>query len=227
MEILNLVKKDLIVYKVYIIIGAIASYIFGFFILVSSNILSMLTIFTVSVLFLCFNTYFGVMGDDKKNRTDMLVLSFPIDRKNVVISKYIVYILISLIFYTIYSFRVLYFIYAENWNTPSYPFAYFNIKLILSSYGIGVLIASVIHIFYYLVVYRQKHMYKLFTSIIYIVGVIGISLTSRLNYEYGSLEAILKNENLTLISTGIIGTGLVVYLLSMKASIYLYKKTEI
>lgn len=227
MEILNLVKKDLIAYKFYIIMGAIASYIFGFFILISSNIVSMLTIFTVGVLFLCFNTYFGMMGDDKKIRTDVLVRSLPIDRKNVVVSRYIVYILISLIFYIIYSFRVLYFINVKNWNTPSYPFAYFDIKLILLSFGIGILIASIVHIFYYLVAYKQKHMYKLFTSIIYITGVIGISLTSKLNYEYGSLEAILKNENLTLIAIGIIFIGLVLYLLSMKVSIYLYKKTEV
>lgn len=224
---INLIKKDLVLSRMYVVLGIIFSIFFGFTIILSNSITSMYIIFAAYVLLFSSVIFFGMMENEIKNKANLLVLSLPIDRGSIVISKYITYILILLTFNVFYLFQVLYFICSRNWNTPYIPFGYVNLNLILTSLGLGILIASIMLFIYYLIIYKRKEISSFATIIAYLIGTIGISITTRIDFEGSALENILLNEHINLISLGFLLISLIIYILSMKVSIYLYKKTEI
>ena len=225
MEVLKLIKKDLRVYRFSIVLSCLFSFLFGFLIMLSRDISTMYVIYTAHALFLCFFAFFGTMENNIKN--DRLFISLPVDRKNIVISKYITYILISIIFNLLYYLQVLYFINASNFNTPYMPFANISLNLALVSLGVGIIIASIIHFSYYLIGYRKNNRSNLVLYIFLVFDVGTLLVFTRSNFRAVSLESILTNENLTIVALGILLVGLVLYLISMKVSIILYEKTEV
>lgn len=225
MEVLKLVKKDLRVYRFSIVLSCLFSFFFGFLIVLSRDITTMYVIYTAHALFLCFFAFFGTMENNIKN--DRLFISLPVKRKNIVISKYITYILISLFLNLLYYLQVLYFINASNWNTPYMPFANVSFNLALVSLEVGIILASIIHFSYYLIGYRKNNRSNLVLYIFLIFDVGTLLIFTRSNFRAVSLDSILTNENLTLIALGILLVGLVLYLASMKVSIILYEKTEV
>lgn len=232
MEVLKLVKKDLRVYRFSIVLSCLFSFFFGFLIVLSRDITTMYVIYTAHALFLCFFAFFGTMENNIKN--DRLFISLPVKRKNIVISKYITYVVISLFLNLLYYLQVLYFVNASNWNTPYIPFANVSIHLALVSLGVGIIVASIIiivasiiHFSCYLIGYRKNNKSNLVLYIFLIFDVGTLLVFTRSKFRSVSLESALTNDNLTLMALGIILVGLVLYLVSMKASIFLYEKTEV
>lgn len=225
MEVLKLVKKDLRVYRFSIVLSCLFCFFFGFLIVLSRDIATMYIIYTAHVLFLCFFAFFGTMENNIKN--DRLFMSLPIDRKNIVISKYITYVLISIILNLLYFLQVLYFVNASNWNTPYIPFANVSIHLALVSLGVGIIVASIIHFSYYLIGYRKNNRSNLVLYIFLIFDVGTLLVFTKSKFRSVSLELALTNDNLPLMAFGILLVGLVLYLISMKVSIILYEKTEV
>lgn len=225
MVVLKLVKKDLRVYWFSIVLSCLFSFLFGFLIMLSRDISTMYVIYTAHALFLCFFAFFGTMENNIIN--DRLFMSLPVKRKDIVISKYISYIIISIIFNLLYYLQVLYFINASNFNTPYMPFANVSLNLALVSLGVGIIIASIIHFSYYLIGYRKNNRSNLVLYIFLVFDVGTLLVFTRSNFRAVSLESILTNENLTIVALGILLVGLVLYLISMKVSIILYEKTEV
>ncbi|WFA08111.1 ABC-2 transporter permease [Tissierella sp. Yu-01] len=223
---INLIKKDLILSRMYIAIWSVFNLLLGFSIVLSESISSMYIRFAVYVMFLSFVVFLGMMENEIKNNADVLILSLPVDRKSIVTGKYVTYILILLFFSVFHYFQVLYFIFSRNWNTPYVPFGYISLNLIFIAIGLGVITGAIVIFLYYLILYKKKEMAKFSTVIVYLMWPIGI-LSLGFNYEGSALEGVLMNENISIIFLGFLLISLIIYMLSMKASIYLYNKTEI
>lgn len=210
---INLLKKDLIVcFKADT--KTIIKLLIGLFIF--SSILYALSSITIP-LFISYIFIIRSFQLDEANKCDYLFNSLPIDKEDVVYSKYLlstIIIMISLIFTFIYS-KVM----RSFWGVSN-----FNIDIALSILTTVLFLISIL--FPIVFRYGYKKSYVLLNLIIGVVLILSIfTVTGEQVVSISELERVSKWDEYNLfIRTGI---SMVMYLISMWISNKIYMKKEI
>lgn len=209
---INLLKKDLIAcFRADI--KTIIKLIIGLF------IFSFILYYLSSMIIPLFISYIFIMRSfqlDEMNKCDYFFNSLPIDKEDIVYSKYLlatIVIIISLIFTFIYS-KIM----ASFWG-----FSNFNLDIALSILSTVLFLISIL--FPIVFKYGYKKSYILLNLIIVVVIVFSISSVTAKVSNISDLEQISEWQEYGLfIRTGV---SMIMYLISMGISNKIYIKKEI
>lgn len=209
---INLLKKDLVAcFKTDIktILKLIVGLIIFSFILFPISVI-MIPLF-ISYIFILRSFYL-----DELNKCDYFFNSLPIEKEDIVYSKYLlamIVIMISLIFTFLYS-KIMNYMWGFN---------NFNIDSILSILNIILLLISILFPIIFKYGYRKS--YVLINLIIAVVIIVSMFSFMGGSTESNTTETVSNlRDNSLIIKTGI---SMILYLISMNISNKIYKKKEI
>lgn len=225
---LNLIKKELIITKTYVILGIIIIFISGPLILLSGNDIGAYFMFIFLNLLIVIMTYNTEMILEIMQKPDMVMASLPLKRDNIVKSKYIVYgiypFVSSIALYLVTEF------YEKNSFLGEISKAIGNMdkgigpEVIMFSLAICLIYISISIPLHYLLGENSKIIgYVLFVLFFIISGqLFGPQET---NTGSSILDNIFGIDTIVF-SLLLLGLSLILYLASMKISIKIYNKKE-
>jgi len=225
---LNLIKKDLIITRIYMILGIIIILLFSSTILLSINDLYLYVSFIFIHLMITIMTCNAEMTTEIMKKPDIIMTSLPLKRDNIVKSKYIIfgmYMLISsiLLYLVVYSYDKYSFIGTisdklgnlQNGISP---------ELLFFSLAICIIYISISVPLHYLLGENSKIIGYILFVLLFIIPE-SLFRFSETNTGSSILDNILGIDTLVF-SLLLLGLSLILYLASMKISIKLYNKKE-
>jgi hypothetical protein len=207
----NLLKKDILINlktDVRTIIKLIIGIIIFSFILPGAA-------FIYIPLFISYIIIFKTFHMDENNKCNLFLSSMPIDKEDIVYSKYIFSILIILI-----SIMLTYIYFNSPLVLYKIPI---NINMILMSIGFSLLLISIC----FPIIFKNGYMKSsgictLVLGIIYSIA-FAMSVTPRALESY----KLITRANITIESLILISTSIVLYIISMYLSLKIYSKKEV
>jgi len=213
--VINLIKKEITVTIGKFIAGIILIFIFAPMLLLIVDIRAVYSLFifiNLSMIMLICNTDLLAEGN---NNIDLLMISLPIVKKDIVKSKFIIYGIYSVL-YNILSFMCEYSFLAKIGglrNGLSPEIIFYSLALCLIYLGI------IIPLYYYLGEKSNVIGYVLFFSIFAIQKIIDVLIESSV------IRSIIDTNSWVFVSMIFI-TALIIYFISLRISISIYNKKE-
>ena len=203
----KLLRKEFIVNRNSLFITLLVP-LFSIIVIINDNKLQSYIMFSYAISSLTIITVATIIEDKRSKGTDILFLSLPVNRDDLVKSKYIIYSLFPLIF----SITLYIFVAILNWP---FNFQYTNLSfdVVIISTSITLIILG----FVIPIMFKWSRKRPIMGSLFYILFLLG-------NYNLPKLVLDLDlsiNFGLTSIILSIF--AIIAYLVSMKVSINIYK----
>jgi len=217
---ISLIKKDLILafkINIFAVIYAIFISTTG---LIGNNLLIANFLYVLSIIMLTFIIVIYTNGYDDKYKSQIVLNSFPIDRRNIVRSKYITLIIFILISSgAILAFtNILPIIFTIDGGTGA------NIHAVIFASNILLLFYAIYYPFYF----KVGEGLRSFNTVLWIFMMMGPALLGKLFkfLDKKGLLVKLMNVNLDKINLYLLGITIVIYYVSLQISKKIYMKRE-
>lgn len=226
---LDLIKKELIVTRTYVILGIVIIFISGPLILLSVNDIGAYLMFIFLNLLIVIMTCNTEMILEIMEKPDMVMASLPLKRDNIVKSKYIVYglypFLSSIVLYLVTKFYEKNSFLGEISRGLGHMEKGIGVDVIMFSFAICLIYISISIPLHYLLGENSKIIgYVLFVLFFIISGqLFGPPETN----AGSSIVDNILGIDIIVFSLLLLGLSLILYLASMKISIKIYNKKEI
>jgi hypothetical protein len=213
---LSLILKDVLIQKKYLLVSVLYALFFSFCFQSNTSM-----IFTMIPTMIPYMLILGACGFDDKNKSEIMLNSLPIDRTNLVISKY----LSSLVF--IFMGILLAFVFTTLLNFSGFIHMnrLMNLEDVLSV-TIGILIIVCLYFPCYFKFGYQKSRYFLVAMFLLVFGTATMLISNIIKTPINFM-AYLNNQPDWLVTTFIIVIVLIILLVSMFLSIKFYANKDL
>jgi len=217
---ISLIKKDFkLSFKINLFVIIYALFISAVGVYLNEPLVSNL-LYAVSIVVLTFATVIFTNGYDDKNKSEIILNSLPLDRRNIVRSKYIILIFYTLMYglVTILFTKVLIRLNVVDGGGSV------SLQSIIAAVNIVLLFYTIYYPFYF----KLGEGLRSFNAILWVFVMLGPTMLGRgmaALYKRGLLDR-LMNVDLDKINFYLLGIVLVLYYISLQISKRIYGKRE-
>ena len=221
---INIIKKEVMISKIYGIVASVYALMFSFIIYNVSDQLLARTVFLSYILFISIVIHNLIIQAEIKNNIDVFMTSLPIKRSNSVIVKYIINglypLLVSII---VYLFIILY----KFFDTKNFLTTYKNlisIEFIFLATSLTLIYLAICFPLYYYSTGKANILnYIFFIIALFIPGLLSAFSSNLINSRIIQFIFGVSFRPISLIALSI---SLIIYLASLQFSIAIYDKKE-